>query len=293
MKLSNQLLIFTGLFMGVNAILFIVLHKYFIILFHHTVTFCQEMAKTVMSGLPNNFGIFIILILSFIVLASIFKFLIVIINMSLLRKKLNKNILNVNSNYITINSQKPFAFCFGIIKPKIYVSKKLVQILSKSEFRSVLLHEKYHLQKHDTLTLLIATVVESLTPHVPLFKDIIKNYKIERELMADKSAILELGSSNPLISALKKLLKYESQIDFVGVPAIADIDTLEPRIKRLVNNEHFIKKFKFKNIIISLLSIIFLVILALVPVNTLEIHAMNSDSIILCVDKNMSTYYTL
>ena len=293
MKLTKQLLIFTGLFIGINAIFFAVLHKYFLILLHHTVTFCQDMAKTVTSGLPNNFGIFIILLLSFIVLTSIFKLLVVMVNMSFLRKKINNNILNVNNSYVTIDSPKPFAFCFGIIKPKIYVSKKIIQILSNRELESVLLHEKYHLQKHATFTLLIATVFESLTPYLPLVKDIIKNYKIERELMADKSAILELGSSNDLINVLKKLLKYESQIDFAGVPAIADIDTLEPRINKLVNNIHFIKKFKFKNIIISFLSITFLVSLALVPINTSEIHNKDSDSVILCVDKNMSTYYTL
>jgi bla regulator protein BlaR1 len=293
MKLTKQLFIFTGLFVGINAILLVVLHKYFRIFFHQTVIFCQEMTKVVISGLPNNFGIFIILILSFVVLTSILKFSVVVINMWNLRKKINKNILDINDNYITINSVRPFAFCFGIIKPKIYVSKKLIQILSKRELRSVILHEKYHIQKHDTLTLLIATVFESLTPHLPLVKDIIRNYKIERELMADKSAILELGSSNDLISVLKKLLKYESQIDFAGIPAIAGIDTLEPRIKRLVNNEHFIKAFSYKNIIISLISTIFLVFLALIPVNTSEIHTVNSDSVILCLDKNMSSYYTL
>ena len=111
--------------------------------------------------------------------------------------------------------------------------------------------------------------------------------------MADKFAILELGNSNDLINVLKKLLKYESQINFARVPAIADIDTLEPRINKLVNNEHFIKKFKFKNIIISFLSITFLTALALIPVNTSEIHTKDSDSVVLCVDKNMSSYYTL
>lgn len=293
MKLNKYLIIFIGIFLGINIILFTVLNKYFLVFLHHSITLCQEMAKTISFGLPNNLGIVIVSILFMVIFIAIIKLSIEMINMWFLKRNLYKNIVSINNNFIVINSSKPFAFCFGIINPKIYVSNKLIQILSKRELKSVLLHESHHLKKHDTTTLLFATVFESLTPYFPFIKDMVRHYRIERELMADQFAILESGGDKDLINVLKKLLKYKPQFSFAGIPAIAEIDTLEPRINKLINNQHFVKKFKLRNLIISFMSVLTLVTLVIIPVNTAEVHSKGNDTVILCVDKNMSTYYTL
>lgn len=292
MKLNNHILAFSGLFLGISAILLVVLQKYLPLFLHHTVTFCQEMAKTISFGLPNNLGIVIASILFIVILITLTKLLMIVINMWFRRRDLYKNIVYKNSNYIVVNSSTPFAFCFGIISPRIYVSNKLIQILSKEEFRTVIAHENYHLKSHDTITLSLASVFESLFPYFPIISDVIKHYKIERELMADQFAIIESGGNRNLISVLKKLLKYKPQFSFAGIPAIAEIDTLEPRINKLINNQHFVKKFKLRNLIISFMSFIILATLAIIPVNTAEVHSKGEDTVILCVDNKMSTYYT-
>lgn len=293
MKLNNHLLVFTGLFLGISSVLFAVLQKYILIFLHHTVTFCQEMAKTISFGLPNNLGYYVASILFIVIFSSLIKLLMIIINIWFLRKDLYKNIIDINNNYIVINSPKPFAFCFGIIKPKVYVSNKLEKLLTKKELKVVIAHENYHLKNHDTITLSLASVFESLLPYFPIITDVIRHYRIERELMADQFAILESGGNKNLISVLKKLLKYKPQFSFAGIPAIAEIDTLEARINKLINNQHFVKKFKLRNLIISFISVFTLVTLAIIPVNTSEVHSRGDDTVILCVDNKMSTYYTL
>lgn len=293
MKLNNHLLAFSSLFLGISSILLVVLKKYLPLFLHQTITFCQEMAKTISFGLPNNLGIIIASISLLIIFVTITKLLIMLINIWLTKRHLYKNTIYSTNSYVVVNSYKPFAFCFGIISPRIYVSNKLIQILSKKELEVVIAHENYHLKSHDTITLSLANIFESLFPYLPIIFDIVKHYRIERELMADEFAIIESGGNRNLISVLKKLLKYKPQFSYAGIPAIAEIDTLTPRINKLVNNYDFIKKFRFRNLIISFISVLVLVTLAIIPVSTAEIHSSGDDTVILCVDNKMSTYYTL
>lgn len=293
MKLNNHLLVFSGLFLGISSILLIVLQKYLTVFFHHTITFCQEMAKTISFGLPNNVGIVVGTTLLIVIFIAIVRLLIVTINMWLMRRALYRNTVSTRNDFVVINSSTPFAFCFGIINPKIYVSTKLIRILSKAELRTVIAHENYHLKSHDTITLSLASVFESLFPYFPIITDVIRHYRVERELMADQFAIIESGSNRNLISVLKKLLRYNLTFSFAGIPAIVEVDTLEPRINKLINNQHFVKKFKFRNLIISFMSFIILATLAIIPVNTAEVHSKGEDTVILCVDMKMSSYYTL
>lgn len=293
MKLNNHLLVFSGLFLGISSVLLVVLQKYTLIFLHHTVTFCQEMAKTISFGLPNNLGIVIATTLFIVIFITIIKLLMIIINMWFMRRDLYKNIISINSNFIVINSLKPFAFCFGIVKPKVYISNKLKCLLTKRELKVVVAHENYHLKSHDTITSMLVNIFESLFPYLPTISDVIKHYRIERELMADQFAIIESGGNKDLINVLKKLLKYRPEFSFAGIPAIAEVDTLEPRINKLINNQHFVKRFNCNNLIISFMSILILVTLAIIPINTAEVHSKGDDTVILCVDRKMSTYYTM
>lgn len=210
-----------------------------------------------------------------------------------MRSDLYKNIISKNGNLYVINSSKPFAFCFGIIRPKVYISNKLKSLLTKKELEVVIAHENYHLKSHDTITLTLANFFESLFPYFPIISDVIKHYRIERELMADQFAILESGGNKDLVNVLKKLLKFRPSFSYAGIPTIAEIDTLEPRINKLINNQHFVKKFKLRNLIISFMSVLILVTLAIIPIKTAEVHTRGGDTVVLCVDKKMSSYYTL
>ncbi len=293
MKLNKYFAVFIGLFVGFNAILVIVFQKYFLLLLHHTIYYCQEMAKTLSLRLPGNTGLVVFTLLSGILAITVFKLIITAIKIFRLKKSLSNNIgendnissllrrLNLQNRVLIIDSSRPFALCFGLINPKIYVSTKLTNLLSRDELEVVLRHEKYHLENRDTLILMLATIFESLLPFFPLISDLIRQYKIERELSADRAASYDQGDKH-LTSALTKLLQYEPQVAFVAAPAIADADTLEVRIKRLMNKRYFYKRFTWKNFFISFASVGFLLTLALTPVNAVELHNEKHDVVFVC-----------
>ncbi|EKE06320.1 MAG: hypothetical protein ACD_19C00017G0020 [uncultured bacterium] len=293
MRLNKYITIFVGIFLGLNTILFVVLQKYFLVALHHSITFCQEMVKVLSVNLFKNTSQVIFLMLSMIISITIIKLFITIRRIYLLKIDLNKSIVNTSDNITIVNSAKPYAFCFGIRSPKIYISTKLVQMLTKKELEVVIVHENYHLKNHDTITLMLANIFESLVPYFPLISDVIRHYKIERELLADQAAILYQNNDANLVNVLKKLIKYEPQFNYAGIPAIAEIDTLEARINKLTTSKDFNKKFNWNNLIISTISLIFLLVLIFIPINSVEVHSKGSDTVILCVDNNMSSYYTL
>lgn len=158
--------------------------------------------------------------------------------------------------------------------------------MSLKELEAILIHEKYHLEHRDGLIMLFATTTKSLFPFFPLFKDLVKNYQIEREVQADHAAIQKVGRPQSLISVLQKLLMYEPIKDLAFMPAMADPDTLEFRIKALVGTTLPAKGYSKFNILLSILSMAILTTLLIVPVQAVEIHDQGVDVMMVCLENN-------
>jgi len=189
--------------------------------------------------------------------------------------------LNLIDKVVTIQSEKPFAFCFGIRYPKIYISTKLISLVTKLELKTILLHERHHLEHRDTLTLLIANIAASLFPFFPLLSDLITAYRTEREILADKAAI-KGNSHRNLISIFKKLLQYEPDYNFFVIPAIADPQTLDARIQSLIQGIQYRHTIALKNALISLFSLCIISAFIIAPINAIELHENGRDVMILC-----------
>ena len=293
MKLNKHLILFVGLFVGLNVILLAVFKKYYLLLLHHTIFYCREMAKTLAIRLPASSGTVVFLFLSLIILTAIIKFIVMVVKIYKMRKNLLENItdntpltklinkMNLESRVLVVNSPKPFAYCFGI-QPKIYISTKLVEMLSAGELEVVLRHEKHHLDNRDTLTMMLAGIIESLLPFFPLISDIIRQYRIERELSADGAAGAGVKGNKHLTKVLIKLLKFEPDYSYSAVPAIASMDILEARIKRLTYKTESTAQFSYRNIAVSLASFSFLLFLVLIPINAVEFHTEDHDFMMVC-----------
>ncbi len=252
------------------------------------------MAKTLAIKLPGNLSLIIFSFLALIVLISASKFIVAIIKIVTFKNSLheNKSVIkkldrllaktNLQSKVVVISSFKPLAFCFGIVTPKVYISTKMIKILSEQELETVLRHEKYHLENRDTLILLLANIFESLLPFFPLIADIIRQYRIERELLADGAASIGLNGERHLSVALSKLLKHDLKYNYAFLPAIADMDTLELRIRRLKHIPTKNNKFRVKNVLVSFMSGAFLFLLAIMPVSAVELHTESDDAMVIC-----------
>lgn len=295
-RINKNLIIFASLILFLGGSVLISLQKLSPLL-SHAIYYCQSIINSISMPIPYYFGAAIFVLAFVFLLIAIIKLFALYIKVQLFRKKLIKN-LKSNEGFILllekltltnktrlIESEKQFVFCLGIRRPKIYISTNLVNSLTIQELEAVLRHERCHLNNKDTLTMLIASIGESLLPFFPLFSDFLKNFRIEREIQADKEAMQGQGYQEPLISVLKKLLNAPS-VATATVPAIADHDTLEPRIRAIVKKDLRFKQFRVKNILISVASIFAMSIIILTPVQAVEVHHMGKDVVMICPHDN-------
>lgn len=294
-RINKNLAIFSGLFLLLGTSLLFTLQKLSPLIGHVTY-YCQSiLVEANMIPIPYYLSV-IPFILLFIVLAiSFIKFLVLSIKVQFLKLRLKGNItvkhetnklikhLGLKDQAILVKSDKQFAFCLGVRNPKIYFSTGLASHLTIKELEAVLRHEQYHLENHDTFTMIIASVAHSLFPFFPLVSDLIKKYRIEREIAADKFAVSRIGDQYPLISALKKLLAFPT-VESVALAAIADQDTLEPRIYSLVNKPYIRRQFRIRHLLITLFSSAVLAIVLVMPVHAKELHHEDHDVMMLCTD---------
>ncbi len=299
MRINKHLLIFSGILILLLSSYLFVLVKFFPILFHQTFYYCREMAKTVSLHLPGDMGIIVFGLLIGTVLYTTLRLGMTLIQVYRFRQLLRKSVVldttltpvlkrnKLMGKVFILHEAKPFAYCFGIHHPKIFLSSGLLAIVSKPELEIILRHEKYHLEHQDNLILLFAAIIESLFPFLPILTDLVRIFKTDRELLADRAAIQKSEDKDILTSILKKLLQYEPNSSASFVPAIADPDTLETRIKVLCSipvRQYNIAK---KNVVFSLIFAIFLLVLMSTPVNAIELHKNGLDAMIVC-NENVS-----
>lgn len=291
-RINKNLITFVGLIFLLGVSTLIVLQK-LIPFARHTSYYCQSLINSFSLPISHYIGAIPFMLLFIFSAVATTKLLFILLKAQLLKRKLIKKSrtnpsfsallekLQLTDRTYFINSEKQFAFCLGIRKPKIYISTALVSLLNIQEVEAVLRHERYHLENRDTLTMIVASIGESLLPFFPLISDFLHNYRIEREIKADKEAIQGLGDEKPLIAVLKKLLGTPS-VAMVSVAAIADQDTLEPRILMLVKKDAHFRKFKIKHIFISVFSAFIMGAIVLSPVQAVEVHHEGVDVMMIC-----------
>jgi len=248
--------------------------------------YCQLLVSSV----PHYLNIVpLILLLSLIVLLGI-RLLTFYFKTQFLKSKLNKLIISEDKKkkIVVVKSQEKFAFVLGIRRPKMYVSKGLILNLSKEELKAVLMHERYHLEKRDTFIMLITSIVNSISLLFPTLHDVIKNYKISREIEADKFAVNNTGDSYALVSALSKILASPTVSTYYAA-SIAEQETLEERILALVSKTQKRANFRILNLAVTLFSLIFIVVIMAIPVYA---SGVSRGSAGLCADRSIGESYS-
>lgn len=296
-KSSKYLLVFAGLFLLLGIGLFITSQKFLPILLQHTVHYCQTALSSFSMQVPGGIGIFLISLLLLLIGYAIAKLMILYVKLVSFRGKLHaqtqQNVafdrlvseLGLSGKAFLVESSKPYAFCHGIRSPHIYISTALFEMMNTSELEVVLRHEKYHLEHKDPFVMLLAEIAKSLFPFFPLLSDLVQNYRIEREIKADRQATDELGNPQSLISVLKKLLSCEPTEQYALAPALADHETLEMRIKALVNKDYYFMRFNLLNVFISVLMVGVFMLLVIAPVRAIEIHGEDYDVMMVCLHR--------
>lgn len=293
-RINKHLGIFSGLFILLGFVSLFMLQK-LSPLINHAAYYCESLIQNNITRIPSFLSIIPALVVFLILLVSFLKFFFLTLKVKILQYKLKDRIssgskvdklikrLGLEEKAVVIKSDKTFSFCVGVKSPKIYISSALIKKLSPKEVESVLLHEQYHSENNDTFTMIIASVAYSLIPFFPLFGDFIKKYRVNREIEADNFAVEKMGNSYHLRSALKKLLMFPT-VENVAFAAIADHDTLEPRIYSLINKPYVKRQFRKKHVLITLFSFFVITAVSTVPVAAKEIHQDHLDVFLICKD---------
>jgi Zn-dependent protease with chaperone function len=141
-----------------------------------------------------------------------------------------------------VDDAVPFAFCRGILRPRIYFSTRLERLLTAEELEAVLAHEEVHARRRDPLRTLIAHMVAASLFPVPLSRVLRDRYLAWLEISADREVVGKSGPG-PLAGALLKLIQHSAIRSipsstplvrpFSGLRA-GSFNVTEERVKRLL-----------------------------------------------------------
>lgn len=103
-----------------------------------------------------------------------------------------------------VAADRPFAFAYGWISPRICVSTGLIDRLTEPEIAAVLHHEGWHVKRRDPLRLLLVRTIGAAFAIVPPIRRLAEFYLLAVEVAADGHVVAAMGDPRWLAGALVK-----------------------------------------------------------------------------------------
>lgn len=164
----------------------------------------------IMIGLTSFIAIIIGLILAPILFIQNYKRRAIAINIEWIREFIDTNSmsLNIKPRLFFVDIAKPLAFSISFLKPKIFISIGLMDLLTKKELEAVLLHEFAHIKNKTSLfkiSSFLTNIISPLARFTTCFDELNKEEK-----KADMFAIESQKTSRYINSAKKKFEIFEN-----------------------------------------------------------------------------------
>jgi Zn-dependent protease with chaperone function len=99
-------------------------------------------------------------------------------------------------------AREPYAFCVGLLRPRVYISHGALELLDGEQLEAVLAHEAHHGRRRDPLRLLVARALGDGLFFLPVVRRLTERYAALAELAADEAAASGRGGRRALASAL-------------------------------------------------------------------------------------------
>jgi Zn-dependent protease with chaperone function len=131
-----------------------------------------------------------------------------------------------------VNASDGFSFVYGLLRPRVAISRGLVARLSAAELRAALEHEHYHVRNRDPLRSLIGAVLAEALFLLPSLSVLRRRYEASRELAADRRAE-RLCGPRPLLGALLAALEEPGWRAAPVSAPLGDPDLLSIRLTRI------------------------------------------------------------
>jgi Zn-dependent protease with chaperone function len=133
----------------------------------------------------------------------------------------------LQENVTVFEDRLPLAFTGGFLKPRIFISRKLVNILAEKELQAVVLHESHHQRSKDPLKGLIVSFISDFLFFLPVSRFLKKTYHLTSEITADAYSISSQADPLDLVGSLLKVQKLNG-------PASWFFDPTTERAKHLL-----------------------------------------------------------
>lgn len=131
-----------------------------------------------------------------------------------------------------LDAPERFSFVYGLVNPRVVVSRGLVEGVSLGELQAVLEHERYHVLNLDPLKALLAQTLSATFFFLPALESLCGRYLAGRELAADRRAIRMCGP-RPLAGALLKVVRGPEWVELEDIAAIGGGAFLNARVAQL------------------------------------------------------------
>lgn len=131
-----------------------------------------------------------------------------------------------------VDAGKPFSFVYGVLVPRVAISRGFLEILSTQELRATLAHERYHVRNLDPFRALTARVLSEAFFLLPSLKALRARYEVARELAADRCAEQGCGR-RPLLGALLKALEGPRWHESAVSASLGSSELLAARLSHL------------------------------------------------------------
>lgn len=162
-------------------------------------------------------------------------------------------------NITVFEDRSPLAFAGGFLKPRIFLSTKLVEILDEKELRAVVLHESHHQRSKDPLKGLVVSFISDFLFFLPVSSFLNRTFHLTSELTADAHSVDSQTDPLDLVSSLLKVQKLN------GPAASWFFDPTTERAKQLLGQPATIS-LPIKKAFLTLVLLVITAFIALVPV---------------------------
>jgi Zn-dependent protease with chaperone function len=153
---------------------------------------------------------------------------------------------------VLVDAGDSFSFAYGVMTPRVAVSRGLLERATEDELRAVLEHERYHVRNIDPLKAAIVRVLSEALFILPALESLRTRYVASRELAADRRAVALCGR-RPLAGALLKVVRGPDWSELGGAAAISSPELLDVRVVQLeTGSEPKPEALEAKSVILSL-----------------------------------------
>jgi Zn-dependent protease with chaperone function len=164
--------------------------------------------------------------------------------------------VGLNGRVALVDSPEWFSFAYGVLTPRVVVSRGLLEGVSAVELRAVLEHERYHVCNLDPLKAISAQALSDTFFFLPALDSLRLRYVAGRELAADRRAIRACGH-RPLAGALLKVVRGPEWSELEVAAAIGGPNLLDARVAQLESGKQpKLAAPSFKRIAVSLAGVV-------------------------------------